>query len=271
MFQFKKVLTSFHLLLPFIPILLIFQACTDSEEADQPARLKITLVDSPADYEAVNIDIREVSLKTTGTDENNGWIKLNGFKPGVYDILEFTGGHELILADMDFPAGKITQLQLKIGPDNSVVIRGYTSYLLNANNAASGLLMNLDIDLQPGKNHDFTLDFDASRSVTGLGNTGQLVLKPVLRLFSEQMTGSVKGKVLPASVNVLINVIQGSQIVASSYATKDLSTFLIPGIDEGSYRVSFISRDNYEQLFIDNIQVLNGKITDMGTIYLEED
>ena len=264
--KFKKVLISFLALPGILPFILFVQSCEQPEEIPSTSRLKLALVDSPADYEAVNVDIQEISLKTTGTDENGGWIKLEGFNPGIYNILEFTGGRELKLADMDFPAGRITQLQMILGKNSSLRIDGHISYLLNANDAESGFLMNVDIDISPGKSHDFKLDFDASRSVTSLGSTGQLLIKPVLRLFSQDNTGSITGKVFPASHNVLISVLENNRIIATSYAKKDVSTFMIPGVQAGVYRVSFIISDDIEQKFIDNVKVVDGKVTDMGSI-----
>jgi hypothetical protein len=266
MIQFKKVLHSFLIPIRILPVILLVQACSDPENIQSNGKLILSLVDSPADYEAVNVDIQEMSLKTAGTDENNGWVKLEDFEPGVYNILEFTGGRELKLADMDFPPGKISQLQMKLGKNNSLIIDGYTSYLLNANDAESGLLMNVDIDIQPGKVHHLKLDFDASRSVTGLGSTGQMLIKPVLRIFSEDNTGSITGKVLPSTHNVLISVLKDNKIIATSYAKEDVSKFMIPGIDEGIYRVSMVISDDIEQKFIEDIKVTKGKVTDMGTI-----
>ncbi len=265
-----KVFNSKIIFLSVFSILITFYGCNDIEEITEPAKIFVSLVDSPADYEALNINIQEVSLKTNGTQENNGWISLAGFEPGVYNILDYTGGRELILADMDFPAGEISQLKIKLGQNNTLVMRGYTSQLLNANSAESGQLLNVSIDVNPGKTHYIKLDFDASRSVTGLGMTGQKILKPVLRLFSETNTGSLTGKVLPEKVNVLINILENNRIIASSYATKDVSTFLIPGIEEGSYRVSMEIGDNDEQKFFDRIDIIKGKVTDMGTIFLDD-
>lgn len=263
--QFKKVLHSFLIPFQILPVILIVLSCSDPEDIQSSGKLILSLVDSPADYDAVNVDIQEVSLKTTGIAENSGWIRLTDFEPGIYNILEFTGGRELILADMDFPPGKISQLQMKLGKNNSLIIDGYSSYLMNANDAESGLLMNVDFDIRPGKAHHLKLDFDASRSVTGLGSTGQMLIKPVLRLFSEEDTGSITGKIFPASHNVLISVIKDNKIVATSYAKESVSVFMIPGIDEGEYRVSMVISDDIEQKFIDNIKVSRGKVTDMGT------
>jgi hypothetical protein len=266
MIQVKKVLPSF-LISSIIPVLLLtLYGCTEEENIIDSSRLKLTLIDSPADYEAVNIDIQEISLKTTGTDENSGWIKLEGFEPGVYNILRFTGGRELEIADMDFPSGKIYQLQMKIGQNNSLIMRGHTSTLLNSNSAETGILMDVDFNIAEGKSYYFKLDFDASRSVTRLGNTGQMILKPVLNLFSNENTGSLTGKVLPAQHNVLINIIHDNKIIASSYAIENVSTFTIHGIKEGNYRVSMVFSDDIEQKFFENIKVDNGRVTDMGTI-----
>jgi hypothetical protein len=266
MSQFKKVLYSFLISIQILLVIILVQSCSNPENIQSNGKLILSLVDSPADYDAVNVDIQEISLKTTGTEENDGWIKLEGFVPGVYNILEFTGGRELSLADMDFPPGKITQLQMKIGKNNSLIVHDYTSYLLNAYDSESGLLMNVDVDIRAGETHHLKLDFDASRSVTGLGNTGQMLIKPVLHLFSDDNTGSITGKVFPASHNVLISVLSDNKIIATSYAKENVATFLIPGITEGVYRVSMVISDDIEQKFIENVKVINGRVTDLGTI-----
>jgi len=267
--RYNKVASSFLFSICFIPLFSLIQSCSSSEELTNPTKLIVTLVDSPADYEALNVDIKEISLKTSGSSENQGWITLDGFEPDVYNILEYTGGRELSLADMTFPPGKISQLKLMLGPKNTLIIQNYTSSLLAPASAADGLIMNVDINVNQGETHYLKLDFDASRSVVGLGNTGQLILKPVLRLFSETDTGSLTGKVLPDNASVLINIIANNKIIASSYATENVSTFLIPGINEGTYRVSMEISDNDKQKFFDNIVIANGKVTNMGTITLD--
>jgi hypothetical protein len=206
-------------------------------------RLIITLVDSPADYHQVNIDIQEISLKTDGTNTNDGWIKLDKFSPGVYNILEFTGGQELPLADMEFPSGTISQIKLKLGKNNTLATDNHISTLLLANNLGDG--------------YKFTV------------NEGQMMLKPVLKLMSESNTGSISGQIQPAQKNVLVNVIANNKIVGSSYAPENSSKFFVPGIEPGIYDLSFESSDDQFQQYIRDISVTVGQVTDIGSFHIE--
>jgi len=248
--------------------LVLLNACSDTAELEQPARLIITLVDSPADYAEVNVDIQEISLKSEGTEENNGWIVLPDFKPGIYNILEFTGGQELPLANMEFPVGAITQIKMKLGNNNTLTIDNYSSTLLVPGLSSDGMKFNIFQNIEAGKNHIFKIDFDASRSVTSLGKTGQMILQPVIRLISGNSTGIISGDIIPAEKNVLVNVISGNKIIASSYAPENSSKFSVPGVESGTYTISFES--NSFQKHIHDVTVSNGSVTDMGTVKLDD-
>lgn len=259
---------------PFaILILILFnflQGCSGNNEGEmnQP-RLIITLVDSPADYHQVNIDIQEISLKTDGTDTNEGWIKLDKFIPGVYNILEFTGGQELPLADMEFPSGTISQIKLKLGKNNTLATDNHTSTLLLANNLGDGYKFTVNQTISGGGTHFLRIDFDAAQSISKLGSTGQMMLKPVLKLMSESNTGSISGEIQPAQKNVLVNVIANNKIVGSSYAPENSSKFFVPGIEPGIYDLSFESSDSQFQQYIRNVTVTIGQVTDIGNFNIE--
>lgn len=252
---------------------IFMQSCSgsDVEEIGTSSRLIISLVDSPADYREVNVDIAEISIKTNGITENEGWIKLEKFTPGVYNILEFTGGQELPLADMEFPSGTITQIKLKLGKDNTLTIGEYTSALLVAGGTSDGFIYNVNENITSGGTFYFRIDFDAAKSVSKLGNTGQMLLKPVLKLLSENNTGSISGDIVPADKNVLVNIIAHNRIIASSYAPENSSKFFIPGLDSGTYDISFESSDNNFQKYIRDVEVTIGSVTNIGEIKIEQD
>jgi hypothetical protein len=253
-------------------LIIIQQGCSSSSENEiNPTRLIVTLVDSPADYHEVNIDIQEISLKTDGTDINDGWIILDKFNPGVYNILEFTGGQELPLADMEFPNGIISKVKLKLGKKNTLATSNHISTLLLANNYAEGYIFNVNEVISGGGTHYLRVDFDAARSVSKLGNTGQMMLKPVIKLMSELNTGSISGQINPAQKNVLVNVITDNSIVASSYAPENSSKFFVPGIKAGIYDLSFESSDDKFQQYIRDVKVTIGQVTDIGSFSFETD
>ena len=259
-------------LLIFCLLYISLFSCTpvDENASIHSARVIITLVDSPAEYREVNIDLQEISLKTDGTKENDGWITLPNFTPGAYNILEFTGGQQLPLADMEFPSGTISQIKVKLGKNNTLKIGDHISNLMLANAYANGYIFNVHEVVTGGSTYYYRIDFDAAKSVTSLGSTGQLLLKPVVKLISESSTGSISGKIEPAEKNVLVNVIVSNTIVASSYAPENSSNFFIPGLEAGIYDISFESSDNDLQQFERNVSVSVGYVTDMGMIYLDE-
>ena len=261
---------------PFIILALILtfilQGCSGtSEDEISQTRLIVTLVDSPADYHEVNIDIQEISLKTDGSDINDGWIILDKFNPGIYNILEFTGGQELPLADMEFPNGTISQIKLKLGKNNTLATSNHNSTLLLANNYSDGFIFNVHEVIKGGGTQYLRIDFDAAQSITKLGSTGQMMLKPVIKLMSDLNTGSISGQVNPAQKNVLVNVIANNRIVASSYAPENSSKFFIPGIEAGIYDLSFESSDDKFQQYIRDVKVTIGQVTDLGNFFIETD
>lgn len=258
-------------ILPLILITLLLGCSGNSEDEINQTRLIVTLVDSPADYHQVNIDIQEISLKTDGTNSDDGWIKLDKFTPGVYNILEFTGGQELPLADMEFPNGIISQIKLKLGKNNTLATGSHTSTLLLANNTVDGFKFTVNETISGGGSHFLRIDFDAAQSITKLGSTGQMMLKPVLKLMSESNTGSISGKIEPAQKNVLVNVIANNKIIGSSYAPENSSKFFIPGIEPGIYDLSFESSDNHYQQYIRDISVAVGQVTDIGSYRVESE
>ncbi len=269
----KRILTIAQRNLLIYSLLSLFLlGCTSDDETtpNHSARLIITLVDSPAEYREVNIDIEEISLKTDGTQENDGWIALKDLTPGVYNILEFTGGQELPLADMEFPSGTITQIKLKLGKNNTLKIGNHMSNLVLANAYAEGFKFNVHQVVSGGSTIYYRIDFDAAKSVTSLGNTGQLLLKPVLKLISESSTGSISGKIEPAEKNILVNVIMSNKIIASSYAPENSADFFIPGLEPGVYDISFESSDDDYQKYERNVSVNVGQVTEMGMITLAD-
>ena len=82
--------------------------------------------------------------------------------------------------------------------------------------------------------YEFKLDFDAANLIIYNG-ADSYILKPVIRVITETKGGAIKGIVLPEDQNVAITVLDGDNIIASTYAPTDKSEFLLSGIDEGTY------------------------------------
>ena len=107
-------------------------SCSDSEEN---ARLEIRLTDAPGDYEAVYVDIQGVEIHADEGNTSNGWKSLE-VQEGRYNLLEFTNGIDTLLATAVLPAGRISQIRLILGDNNSVKIDGQEIGVDDAERAA---------------------------------------------------------------------------------------------------------------------------------------
>ena len=72
----------------FKPALLSLVFLTGCNDHDQMARLKITLVDTPSNYTAVNVDIQGVRVHASeqADEEDGGWIDFEGSNVGVVNL-----------------------------------------------------------------------------------------------------------------------------------------------------------------------------------------
>jgi len=235
-------------------------ACSNDE---QSARLEIRLTDAPGDYEAVYVDIQGVEVNSESGE--GGWKQLEVNK-GVYNLIEFTNGMDTLLATATLPAGKIQQIRLKLGEDNTVVIDGDTKDLTTPSGQQSGVKLNVHAELLAGITYKLWLDFDAARSVVETGS-GKFNLKPVIRTYTEAQDGAIKGVVAPAESLPAVFAITGVDTVASTYAD-ETGKFLLKGVPEGIYTVSFDPKDGFETFQKTGVSVSTGAVTDLGTVSL---
>jgi hypothetical protein len=222
------------------------------------------LTDAPGDYEAVYVDIQGVEVNA-GSEEG-GWKQLE-INKGVYNLIEFTNGMDTLLATAILPAGRIEQIRLKLGDDNTVLIDGDIKDLTTPSGQQSGVKLNVHAELLEGITYKLWLDFDAARSVVEAGN-GKLNLKPVIRTYTEAQDGAIKGVVTPVESLPAVFAINGSDTVATTYAD-ETGKFLLQGVPEGTYLVSFDPKDGFDAFQKADVSVSTGAVTDLGTIALQ--
>jgi hypothetical protein len=256
---------------------LIFISCDDSNNDDINGKgtLSIRLVDEPGDYENVYVEILDVMIKyedSDSQDDENGWDSVGIVEPGIYDLLELTGGTSLQLVDNEeIESGTIKQIRLILGEENSLVIEGQSeSVPLNTPSAQqSGLKVMVNQEVLAGFNYDFVLDFDVDESIVMAGNSGNYNLKPVLRASLEINSGTIIGNVQPSNIIIEIEASNGTE-TASTFIDSE-GNFEIPGLSEGIYTLT-ITPDNDSMLnvqIIENIEVTIGDVIDVGSITLQ--
>lgn len=250
---------------------LFLASCDKGEETTlgESSSVKFHLTDAPASYDAVYIEVLEVQVHveeagdTTGNEGN--WIVMDEVSPGIYDLLQFRNGMDTLIAEGEIPAGRISQIRLILGDENTVVVNGVTHSIKTPSAQQSGLKLKVNYDLEPGLAYEFWIDFDASRSIVAKGNGGYN-LKPVINVFTKNATGSIEGYVDPVDAEPMVLAYEGND---SSMALADETTgyFLISGLDAGSYTVEFTPDTIYSVQQVNGVNVVTGQVTTLDTIH----
>lgn len=255
-----KTIQSVFLCLLLAGSLLSCNRDTDSSKA----RLQVRLTDDPADYDAVNIDIRDIQVNVTGEDDK-GWTSLQGVKPGVYNLLDLVNDKDTLLADAEIPTGRIHQIRLVLGDNNSVEHDGQVLPLQTPSAQQSGLKINIQQDITGGILYVLLLDFEAGRSIIQSGN-GLLILKPVIRTVLNAVGGSIRGIVTTAELKTAVFALQASDTVASTF-TDATGQFLLKGLSAGSYTISAVPLDPaFSSKEIGSVGVSDGQVTVVDTL-----
>lgn len=232
-------------------------AC-NKEESTQNASVQFRLTDAPGAYDAVYIDIQQIEIKA---GENSQLITLA--RPGVYNLLDFTNGLDTLMANASVVPGRLNQIRLILGSNNSVVVAGVTYPLATPSAQQSGLKLNVQYDLEPGVAYAYTIDFDASRSIVQQGN-GSYSLKPVIRVQTAAINGAIRGDANPDSAAVYVMAISGTDTIGTT--PKINGQFLLGGLASGSYQVIVQGRGAMGDITINSVVVTTGSVTDLGAI-----
>lgn len=136
----------------------------------------------PLIFSSVNLDIASVEVHYANEAEGqSGWITLNT-QAGIYDMLTLQNDVTATIAgDTKLPVGKITQLRLILGPNNSVVISGGIAHTLKV--PSTEVKINVGSSVPADAHLEVTLDFDADKSIVVEGK-GEFTLKPVIQVKS---------------------------------------------------------------------------------------
>ncbi len=262
----KKLTTS--ILLLFVAVF-SFYSCKKSDNSNNSgnsgntAQVSMHLTDDPANYDHVYLDIQQVGVTMSGSNE----VIINAIRPGIYDLLKFRNGLDTLLARTALPAGAVGQIRLILGGNNSVVVSGVSYPLTTPSAQESGVKLNLNQTFVAGGSYDVWIDFDAGKSIL-LTGAGVYKLKPVIRAYSSVTLGKITGYVLPLNAFATVYAINGADTASAIPALVD-GFFAINGLNAAAYKLvvnpGIIGLQFYSQA---NVQVVYGVETNIGTITL---
>ncbi len=226
------------------------------------AKLTFKLTDAPAAYDKLNIDIQGISVIV-----NDTVINLN-VEPAVINLLDLVNGKDTIIADQQIPAGKLSQIRLILGSNNTIVTGSSTFALSTPSAQQSGLKLNVQKDLTGGVAYAYTIDFDAARSVVKTGND-TYILKPVLRVITDAVSGAIKGVVSPAKSKPALYAISSKLDTITTFADTISGQYFFKGVPAGTYKLNLVPVSPYTEKTLTDIIVSNGLVTAVDTVKFE--
>jgi hypothetical protein len=156
-----------------------FYACKKDKDPGY-GNISIRLTDSPGLYQQVNVDIQTVSVHLVPTAGSGSWIDLPT-KSGVYDLLKLQNGIDTSLVNTtSLSAGKITQMRLLLGTNNTVMKDSVVYNLTVPSGSQTGIKVIGNLIIDPNIPLNVKLDFDAAESVVESG-TNTYQLKPTIK------------------------------------------------------------------------------------------
>lgn len=233
--------------------------------------LRVALTDNPAcGYDEVVVTVREVRVhQNDAADNDAGWQSIPVDPPLTIDLLDYTNGALLDLGQTQLPAGRYTKLRLVLSP-NTGVLADRNWIVLSSGPAVriplktpsgqqSGLKINTSLDVQAGGLTDIVIDFDACRSVVMAGNSGQYLLKPVLRTLPRVETGVV-GEVSIAAANAgaSISLQQNGEVRRATVADAN-GDFRLQPVEPGEYALVVVT-PGMATAVVRNVQVFSGQL-----------
>ena len=137
---------------------IVFVAC---KKDSQTSTVQGKMTDAPADYQEVNIDLKDVKVNFNG--DSSGWVSLQA-KPGIYNLLGLQNGLDTLIGQGSFPTNTLNEVRLILGDSNTVKVNGQIYPLTIPSGAESGLKIKVNKKLSATL-ETIVIDFNAGLSV----------------------------------------------------------------------------------------------------------
>lgn len=258
---------------------LSLSACGGGGSGGGTGTVNASLTDAPSGtYKNVFVTVEKVRLNQNADANGNGsgWIDIALPTPEQIDLLSLQNGVFKALGSVDVPAGTYNQARLVLSANtpqspnaNYVVLSSDNSQhaLTTPSGQQSGTKINVSMSVGNAQTVDLLIDFDADKSVVIAGNSGQYVLKPVLRAIPKLANG-VKGKVDLTTVTtgqVATVSLQDSSGVLVRSTNPDPSTgaFVLSPVAPGTYDL-VVTSGGKETVVVTDVPVTSDNLLDLN-------
>jgi hypothetical protein len=243
-----------------IPFMLA--ACSEFDNSSDTAKIRFLLTDAPGNFQEVNIDVQSIEVII-----NDSIIELET-NQGIYNLLDFVNGKDTVLVMDEIPSGMLSQIRLILGENNTVMVDSIVYDIKTPSAQQSGLKLLVNENISNGVVYNYVIDFDAAKSIVKTGN-GKYILKPVIRVFTEVLTGSIEGVVQPAEARPTVMAIGPSDDTTTVFTDTITGQFMIRGLVAGLYDLEFHPDTAYSDTTLLDIEVFKAQTTMLDTLWFQ--
>lgn len=233
-----------------IPIvsLLFFASCEDRDSSPK-ALLNLILVDSPATWDSVFVEINGVDIEVLveGRDTQSQTLFLE-YKSGDkrIKVSDLVGGNALLLGRKELPIGQIISAKIILGDNHSMFLNEKKYVLELSDPSKNEISLETAIDIVQGTSYDIILDLDLEKSIVQVSESPVTYeLDPTFILIDGAGTVDISGTLKPTSLYPAVRLSNGEDTVTTHTDAAGKYYFRVQA---GSYKIYFDAKD---ELYLD--------------------
>lgn len=232
--------------------------------------MNILLMDSPAEWDSVVVEIQGVEIDFVQSGRQGEtqkiWMPYEPAKKTI-NLSKLVNGVTLPVSRKEFLLGQITAITLKLGTSHAL-FQGDNRYELTLPSDVTDFKKDLKVDLEPGISYDLVLDMDLEKSIRVVQ---QDPLKhsfvPTMYAFSGIGRVEVVGTVFPTDLKPAIFAISGKDSVSTH--SNSSGGFLFR-LKPGFYTLYIDPKDSrYFSETLPNFEIKTGQPTNLERITLK--
>ena len=242
-------------LLP-IACVLFFASCEDPDSSPR-ALLNLILVDSPAKWDSVFVEIKGVDIEVLAEGrETQSQTFFLEYKSGDkrIKVSDLVGEKSLLLGRSELPIGQIINAKIILGDDHSMFFKEKKYILPLSDPSQSEISLATTIDIERGISYDIILDLDLEKSIQEVTESPLAYeLDPSFTLVPGAGIVDISGILKPVSLYPAIYLSNEKDTLSTHTDATGKYYFRVP---VGSYKLYFDPKDEQYQDTTFSINIL---------------